>query len=91
MFFRLGLRHFLLPHSFWCLVSHSHGCDHLLCRLFLPLLSDNVLEQAFQSSGPTPTANAFVRLRELCYLNQCQLNEQTLVAALTLVHVTVVH
>ena len=60
------------------------------CLLGLSLLYQ-LLKQGFQSSGLTPTASPLVRLCNLSDFYQCQLNEQTLVAGLTIIDVALVH
>ena len=51
---------------------------------------DESFEQDFQTLGATPRAHAVVGLCELRHLNERQLHEQTLVAALLVAHVTLV-
>ena len=48
-------------------------------------------EQDFQLFGATPRAIRILRLRQLSHLNERQLHEQTLVAALTVGEVALIH
>ena len=67
------------------------GPGHLLSRLRLNAAKE-LLEQGFQSLGAAPRGRrVVVGLSELSHFDECQLNQQALVARLLVLHVAAIH